>query len=59
MAFQDSTLDPCHVVLQFFGKQEQSRESIQEGVFFVIVQDTQFRLERFPFVRDYGIFWLQ
>ena len=57
-AFQDSSCDPSHLVLQFYGKNH-SKDSIQDGVFFVVMGAKEFRLEEFQYVKDHGVFMLQ
>ena len=57
-AFHDPTCDPHQVVLQFYGKQH-TKDTIQNGMFFVITGDDEFRLEKFQSVKDHGIFSLQ
>ena len=57
-AFQDPNFHHDHVVFQFFGK-KYSKERLQDSVFLIIMQNSQFRLEHFQCVRDHGIFQLQ
>lgn len=57
-AFQDSSCDPRLVVLQFYGKNH-NKDSIQDGMFFVVMGENEFRLEVFQYVKDHGVFMLQ